>query len=235
MNPLRIKTSKLFYNKWPYKILCIVNGSWKIKRLGVEETKKYCLDKERDKFDSYLPARSRVDKVSLLYFTNSVEQFLNKDIQIRVEGNLFNIYCKDLSLYNDMVKTLYTWVREVHEPANDQELEYLITSNSKKIVCNQLPYEKYRYRLYIKPATSANIKTAFAKWIENYGGKARMPIGTKQFLNNKWTTAPFIYIEDQPTLSMVGLFLGDNVQKVQEFIPRSSINISLDQEITCQP
>jgi hypothetical protein len=36
--------------------------------------------------------------------------------------------------------------------------------------------------------------------------------------------SPFMYVEDDKTLAMIGLFLGSNIKKVEEFILRSSIS-----------
>jgi hypothetical protein len=169
----------------------------------------------------------------LLAFTNAIEKYLTKEVQVRTEGDSFCIYCKDPVLYESMIVDLDRYISKIWSPSNIIEQEVMVESNSRKVFCNQLPYEMYTYKLYFKQNTPPGTKDSFWKWRGNYGSKMRAPQSTvKWFLNNRWAS-PYIYIQDRSTLSMALLFLGNSVHKVEEFIPRSSINISLDQETTC--
>jgi len=236
MNYQKFPTSKLFYGKWPYKILCIVKESWKVKRMGVEKTIEYCYHP----VNGFYANKWRGDPLDisrLLNFTHAVEPFLSKEIQIRAENSLFNIYCKDQTLYNDIVAQLDEFITEVHEPVNTKELDYIVHNGAKKVLCNQLPHKKYQYRVWIKPSFKQDAKINFSNWITNYGDRILPTKSTNKWLVNQgryWGDQPNMYIKDPATLSMVGLYLGNNLQKVEEFIPRSSINISLIQENTCQ-
>ena len=222
-------TSKLFYNKWPYKIVCWVENSWMIKRQGISETLNFCLGK------SYYPRKASLEsKERLLNFTKDVESFLTNDLQIRAEGKLFSIYCKDPDLYDTLVKNLHTYIYEVIEPANAQELEYMLDNGHKKVLCNQLPHQKYRYKVYLKPSCDFNTKSKFGSWIRNYSTKVRIARSTNNWFTSGWISSPFIHIEDKSTLAMVGLFMAGSVVKVEEFILRSSINTCLNQEQVCQ-
>jgi hypothetical protein len=120
-------------------------------------------------------------------------------------------------------------------PASDTELDFMNNNSSKKVLCNHIPFNKYPYKVHIKYTMSRNNRLAFGKWISNYNGKIKASSAAHDWFNGKESyNALIIYVEDQPTLSMVGLFLGNSISKVEEFIPRSSINISLQQEETCQ-
>ena len=236
MNHQKLATSKLFYGKWPYKILCIVKESWKVKRLGVEKTIEYCYNP----VNSFYINKWRgtpTDLSRLLNFTHAMEPFLSKEIQIRAENSLFNIYCKDQTLYNDMVAQLDEFITEVHEPINTKELDYIVDNGAKKVLCNQLPHKKYQYRIWLKTSFKQDARLNFSNWITNYGDRILPTKSTNKWLVSQskfWGDQPNMYIKDSATLSMVGLYLGNNLQKVEEFIPRSNINISLNQENTCQ-
>ena len=39
----KLTSSKLFYNKWPYKIECYILGASRLRWQGVETTKDFCL------------------------------------------------------------------------------------------------------------------------------------------------------------------------------------------------
>jgi len=236
MNYQKFPTSKLFYGKWPYKILCKVNESWKVKRMGVEKTIEYCYTPKNTFYVDKWRGNS-TDVSRLLKFTTAVEPFLLKEIQVRAENNMFNIYCKDQTLYNDMLVQLDEFITEVHEPINIYEFDYIVDNGAKKILCNQLPYKKYQYRVWIRPSFKQDARLNFSNWITNYGDRILPTKSTNKWLINNsryWGDQPNMYIKDSATLSMVGLYLGNNLQKVEEFIPRSNINISLHQENTCQ-
>lgn len=220
------QTSKLFYGKWPYKILCFVQESWRIKRMGVKNTLEYCYN-PNNRFYSNLWRGSPVDLSQLIRFTNAVEPFLSKEIQIRSEGGLFNIYCKDQDLYNNMVLQLDEFITEIHEPNNVNEFDYMTNNSSKKILCNQFPYKKYQYRIWIKSSFDQDLRLKFNEWMSNYGDRMLSSKATNAWFGGGgkyWVAQPNIYVKDSATLSMAGLFLGNNVQKVEEYVLRSSIN-----------
>ena len=202
-----------------------------IKRKGFSETLRFCLSSEPNRFSN----RSSIDKPRLRNFAKTVEQYLNrKDVQTRSEYDSFSLYCKDVDLYNEILLELSGYIIEVGVPETDQELDYMTNNSHKKVLSNQLPYEKYQYRVYFKPDCDSNTKEALAKWVPNYGDKIKMSAGTLKWCYSGWRQGPFVYVQDQSTLSMICLFMGHNIHKIEEFILRSSINISLDQENVCQ-
>jgi len=232
------KTSKLFYKKWPYKIECNGKNFWMVKRLPFAKVIDYCTSKNRrhglSTFWDFKTITAE-ERDRLLKFARSVEPFLDKDIQVRVEGNHYNIYCKDTVLYNDLKKDLDKFIVEVHEPESSAELDYLNDNGHKKVLCNKIPFDKYKYKVYFSPSCKADVKARFESWLHHYTAKIKIPRGTVHWFVKGWYQSPYIYVEDSGTLAMIGLFMGQDIKKVEEFIPRSSINISLDQEQTCQP
>jgi hypothetical protein len=126
-----------------------------------------------------------------------------------------------------MCKKLEVWITDVFEPANDAEYEFMLDNGHKKVLCNHLPHQRYQYRVYIKEKISIDIKTKLWDWMAKYDGKFRVPHRVAMWLTSQkqWVSGPNIYVEDGPTLSMLLLFLGDRVSKVEEFVPRDMINI----------
>ena len=226
-------TSKLFYGKWPYRIRCHVDGSWRIKRTGVAETLKFCFDKNNGSIGWDIKRR-QVDKPRLLKFTRSLIPFLDKELQVRAEQSIFSIYCKDAELYKAIIKELMPYITEICEPASDLEFDYITSNSAKKVIRNALPHQKYRYKVYFKSECNANTKVQFESWSHNYGDKIKIPRSTATWFTQGWQQSPYILVEDSSTLAMIGLFMGHNVNKVEEFILISSINTCLDQEQVCQ-
>jgi hypothetical protein len=176
-----------------------------------------------------------INKSRLLEFTNAIAPHLEKDINVRSEGSIFSIYCKDRALFETISKDCARFIVAEYEPANDAELEYMNNNSAKKVLCNHIPFNQYPYKVHIKYNMPENTRSAFKKWSENYNGKIRLVSATYNWLNGtKACNNLIIYVADKPTLSMVGMFLGSSLAKVEEFIPRSSINTTQEQEELCQ-
>ena len=231
-----LQTSKLFYKKWPYKIECWGRNFWMVKRFDIDKVVEYCQKRAKAGLNAYWDYKQlgAEDKGRLLAFTRAMEPYLDQDLQIRVEGNTYNIYCKDTALYNALKKDLREYIIEVHEPASMAEVDFLNDNGHKKVLCNKIPFNKYKYKVYFSPNCKPDVRARFESWIHNYNEKVRIPPGTVYWFVKGWRQSPYIYVEDSGTLAMIGLFMGQDVKKVEEHIPRSSININLDQDNTCQ-
>jgi hypothetical protein len=173
-----------------------------------------------------------VMKERLIRFADSVEPFLDKDLQIRAESAHFNLFCRDTALRDNIVLALNDWVTDVYGPESDEELAFMMSSSNKKIVCNNLPYDQYRYRVNFKVDMSVDTKSKFLSWVVKYPDTAKISITSMKWLAGERTYAqsPFMYVEDEKTLAMVGLFLGNNIRKVEDFVLRSSIYSCIEQE-----
>jgi hypothetical protein len=136
-------------------------------------------------------------------------------------------------LRDHILQELNRWVIDVQGPANEQELAYMLAAGGKKVVCNKLPHQQYRYKLHFKTNMTADARSTFVSWSKNYKERILIAESTQRWLDGKkhWAQLPFMYIEDSKTLSMFSLFLGDNLRIIEEYVLRSSINISPDQEI----
>lgn len=233
-----LKTSKLYYNEWPYKIACAIDGASRLARQGPSDTKKFC--SEATVFSRLgwprQDAATLDDKIQLLQFTNKVEPFLDiKDqVRIRVEGRHFNMFCKDLALLETIYESLEPWVVNVYGPDNEQELKFMLSNDNKKITCDHLPHNKYQFKVYLRNNMQSDSRDKFLGWSKTYQDRILISKTTIGWLSSwttyRWTQCPFLYVEDARSLTMIGLFLGGNIKKVEEFIPRSSINTILDQE-----
>jgi hypothetical protein len=202
-----------------------------IVRLGANDVRLWA----KGEIHNYYKANSH-EKGEVIKFLNAIESHLDKEIQIRAEGGHFNFFCRDRALKDAIVKDVKDWLRNVYGPDTDEELEFMLSSGRKKLVCSKLPYDKYRYKLNFKTNMPVNVRPKFLEWANKYNSKTAIADSTQRWLEGRtsYVQAPFMYVEDDKTLAMFGLFLGNHVRIVEEFILRSSINTSLDQEIPCQ-
>jgi hypothetical protein len=203
-----------------------VQGANLIRIFSLDEIKHFCATGEL-KIKTWWKIKEGI-REDLGSFINVFEPWIPK-VKYRCEGPVCDIYIDNTDDYNSLKEILSPFLSEIWEPANQQELNFLINSGTKKIVCDELPYKKYRYKLYIKFRIDPDLRKNFGEWIKNYKGKIRSTPQTEEWIleKNHWPWNPCVYIEDQPTLSMVGMFLGAAVHKVEEYIPRISINTTL--------
>lgn len=219
------KVNKLFYNKWPYKVECIIPGANKITIYGHQHVINWC-DGLVDSIGRYDSTR-HINKEKLKMFLTAVKPYIDdkENIQIRTEGGHFNLFFKDPSLLDSMVTSLREWIRYVYEPGSEKELEFLLDNENKKVLCDTIPHEKYTYKVVLRNI-SANTRAQFYQWTQSYGEeKIKISKETVKWLEGKYfyKQDPFFYVADGSMLTMTRLFLGDGVRKVYEYVPRNEL------------
>jgi hypothetical protein len=219
----KLKTRKLFYNKWPIKIECAVSKGGFISRSGVEGTLEHL-----HKVGSNPNYGWRgVDKTEVKEFAESFRPFETADLQLRGEGDRFNIFLKDYDLLRNITTSLNKWIISITEPHSKEEFDFLL-DNNKKVLCDCLPKEKYRYKIYLKSNVNADTRINFLNWMIKYGDTYNISLSTETWLMHGkfWIQDPFFYVKDQQNLSLCSMYLGNNIKKIEEFILRSKINTS---------
>ena len=227
------KISKLFYNKWPFKIECYIKGGSKVKLVGPEKVRLW-VNLDEDLWSRGIGIYHRrvelIDKFDLLKFTDAVEPFMEmKDsVQIRVEGSHFNLFCKDISIKESICKTLYPWIKEVCGPDTKEELEFLLDQNHK-VVCETLPHGKFKFKVLMKdwikkPEVKQNINNYLKKLDPE---SIKISPDTIRWLEGKlnYKQDPFFYLVDDKELLFLRLMTSD-IKRVYEYVERSSINTS---------
>ena len=218
----QLVTKKLFFNKWPIKVECYIKGSYRVQRMGALKTLEWC-----ESISAYADDKN-INKFELEAFTKKTIAVLEgEDVKIRTEGNHFNIFCKDINLLENIKKEMKPWIRSVTAPENNEEYKFLIENGHKQIICNKFPYEKFKFRVYIRESLKRDSREQFVRWLEKYPEKIQISVTTKKWLDGNifhYVQNPFFYVTDEKMLSMILLFLGNGCKKVQEFILKSDIN-----------
>ena len=218
----KLKSSKLFYNKWPYKISCKINGASKISIFGLESTHRWCNSNAKAR----LAYEKEIDKIDLLKFLEAVTPFIkNENVQIRVESQNFNLFCKDPSVLKEIDNRLQKWICQIEGPTTQEEYDFMLENGYKKILVDNLPKDIYQYKIYFKPSYSLENRFNFLTWTNNYGDKINISTCTRRWFegHRNWMQDPFMYVIDTQMLSMIGLFASGSVKKIEEFIPRNTI------------
>jgi hypothetical protein len=166
------------------------------------------------------------DKVLFLEFVNAIEPFLDRkdEVQIRVENSHFNLFCKDPAVLEEIDNAVNKWVQKISGPTTQEELEFLLSNGHKKILCDALPKDMYKYRVFFKSRFPADKRSAFAIWASKYGDSLLISDTSLRWLNSQrhYAQDPFMYVIDDKMLSMVGLYLSGYVKKTEEFILREN-------------
>jgi len=218
----KLKSSKLFYNKWPYKISCRIHGGSKISIFGLDATRRWCNYTAKTR----LPYEKDINKSDLLAFLEAVTPFIkNENVQIRVKSHNFNLFCKDPSILKEIDDRLHKWILQIEGPTTQEEYDFLLENGYKKILVDNLPKDRYQYRIYFKPSYSLENRFNFLTWTKNYGDKINISTCTRRWFEGgkPWMQDPFMYVIDTQMLSMIGLFASGSVKKIEEFIPRNTI------------
>ena len=220
----KLKSSKLFFNKWPYKVECIQAGASRVIHSGVGLCRQWCETGKGMRFTSYDPKITDADE--FLKFVNAIEPFLDRkeEVQIRVESSHLNLFCKDHSVLEEIDNALEQWIRKISGPTTKEELEFLLSNGHKKILCDTYPKDMYKYRVFFKSKFSPDKRSAFLIWANKYGDKLLISESSVRWLKSHrhYVQDPFMYVIDDKMMSMIGLYLSGYVKKTEEFILREN-------------
>ena len=229
MKTLQQTTKRLFYNKWPIKVECYLNGANKIARLGIKDTISWCDNILDDDDYIYWGRRTgpSINKIDLKKFAVKIENILQgKECKIRCEGSHFNIFFSDVGLLDEIQKELYPWIHRVTAPENADQHGFLMENGHKKVLCAQYPHDKFKYKIYVRERMNLDTRKKFVEWLSKYPEKCKVSGNSEAWLKGlkPWVQDPFFYVIDAKMLSMILLYLGDSVKKIQEHILKSDIN-----------
>lgn len=210
--PRKLKTKKLFYGEWPYKVATLCQGASILRHETIAST---IIDRLNG------PERHRLSK-----FCENYKKFSKKEHKIRIERNHVNFFIKDRTLYDEVVDLMKDYITEVSEPENDLVLDTL--NNDKKVtVVNELPHGKYTTKIVLKSVMPVNQRTNLVELLQKYGiDKVRMSKTTERYLNGVrgYMQDPFFYIEDEKMMTLLLLAANGYIRKTERFVLKSSIN-----------
>jgi hypothetical protein len=218
----QLKSNKLYYGKWPFKLECRIKGANKITNLGLEKARDWCLGNFDLKYNYH---KTSVDKSELLEFINVIEPFLTDEVKVRAENHHFNIFCKHTVLLDSMTKALGQWAYAIHRPETQEEIDYLLDNRNQKILCDKLPHGEYKFKIILRERTKIDTRRNFLSWIKKYGDAILISKSTEYWLNGRtvYKQDPFFYIKNDSLLTMIMLYLSNDIRKVHEYVPRNTI------------
>lgn len=229
---LKIKectTKKLFYKKWLYKIVLKCGGISYLHRMGIDYINSIVPSGSMNSW-SRLSAETIVkNRDNLIHIAGILESILPiAKHQIRVEGATCGIFTNDLNLIEQIKSKLGPFVSEIHRPETEEQGAFLM-ANKNRVLCNELPLDGYKFRLYFKngdlnPTALSN----FLSWANKYNdGRIHIPSGARRILEGSahpYFYGQYFYARDQKITSMALLAMGEFLNKTEEFVLKSEVN-----------
>lgn len=208
-----LKTRKLFYGKWPYKVSIIIPQGCTILR-------------EKSGFISFYRGGFRNDN-DIDAFISKMSLIPNKEFKTRKEHRIFSFFCDEYEDYKSIKTNLEYWIYEAYEPENTEELNFLINNGVKKIICKEYPHKKFQYKIRINKHMPPELKLKFFNWSLKFKENINFPKLTKEWFKESFSwyyVDPYFYVENEKFLTMVLLYLGKNCKKTEEFVLEKNIN-----------
>jgi hypothetical protein len=224
-----VTTKKLFYKKWLFKIVISCGGISSLHRKGVDYIMNARHSPGRSAWAMTSTDNIIKNRVDLLEIAGKLEAILPlAEYQIRTEGNTSSIFTNSKQLVETIESQLSRFVKEFHKPHNDDQAAFL-TSNKNKVLCNELPLDGYRYKIYFKNGEiKKNAMSNFLKWSSNYSnGRIHIPTGTMKILEGTgypYFYGQYFYAKDDKIASMALMVMGEYLNKTEEFVLKSEVN-----------
>lgn len=231
---LKQKTNKLFYGRWPYKITCRVLGinyfreqlKLPVNRILNDLDKKIFKINQSRRFDE------KINVYKITDFINSAKNFIeNVDVKKRIEYNKIDLYFVDQNSFDQAKNKLTEWITAITEPHDENDLEKIL-QDKKFVLCDQLPYKKYKFRIFFKNMPE-QIKLNLIQWAEKYGDDIFIPNGMRKKKSNRYFVLQYFYVKDSKMITFVSLAASGYVRRTDEFVVRTDINTGQNREILC--
>lgn len=205
MKTLQYNTNRLFYNKWTYKTIIQVKRNWSSNlRLpdGIPTCRelKCALDQKIDR----------------------------KLYSLRTEGQRSSVFCKDKEVFNTIKSLFPNFVVATYEPENTQHEDILTGQSRRKVLCKKLPWQSYQFKFYFNNYMNTEMKLSFWEWTQRYKKKIQLTHSTIDWLkSHSFQSSYYGYAVDESMMSMICLYLGNNIRYIEEYVPVDDINSKL--------
>lgn len=203
------KTLKLFYKKYPFKIVVKCVESWRIKQMH-----------------NPISFKSNWIFKNLQLVKEGLEKLSGYDSTIRTGYHTLTIYCKEREAVDQAISIFGNLIVEIEEPHRLEDLSLLNNLSDRQLLCDNFPFNRYKYKVFLKAKTNKPLALSFSNWADKVNGQVKMPNQTYCWMKGQriYNWNPYFYVEDAKTLSVVRIFLTENISRVNEFVLRDSIN-----------
>ena len=223
-----LRTTKLFYGKWYYKVTLWFKGCEVFAYHSPAEVVAgllatspldqscYILDVICNRQESYILEMARL-----------LSKFPMGTWADRIERCYFSIYTNDNELYNAVITDFYDDVCECYAP-NLDDMELLL--DPKVIVCNKLPHNKYEYKVFVCPSRiSGSIaveeRHKLLNWMESQFPKMTCTLSFKKWFIGTWwgSERRYFLVDNENTLLLLRMFHPEIIVSVHKYVVSTAI------------
>ena len=224
------KTSKLFYGKYPFRIEVRINGG------DVLARNRHNLDKALKNITNTWRYKdfSQNSINELRRYSNKYSELDQTKFKQRVEGQYTKFYTENRTDHEVICRTMQDWVTDCYEPENDDDLDKLFTKKNV-VLRKRYPHGGLQFRIILKNRIPQSRKTSFLNWLENYADDIHMTELTRRYLreSSRYSEGYSIYVRNEKLLMIIGLFLGSDIKKIEEFVLRGTQINSVPEDELC--
>jgi hypothetical protein len=213
------KTTKLFFNKYVYKVAVRTPLSTLFRGKDLLNTRQQ-IEILSERFDN-----KRVSSTNITNGWRSRQQATSTDVfvglllldqldslsdfTLRVENSTLGLYCNDLDFILKITSINSIDVEEIAVPETDEVRDFLL-SNPKAIIRGEYTH-KYKVTITALWESADNFK----EWA------VKLPkIKTTK---NKYKYGGHFYVADEKTLSLCHIFLADKIRKIEQLVTTTEI------------
>ena len=214
-------TKRKFYNRWLYKITLFCPGVSLYRLLSYNETINYLVSPttyKKSVFSSHHKALK--NKINFLALTTFLSKLNKQDFAQRIESNTIDLYVNNESIFDSLSSTFESIIVHRYAPtANNLG----ILENTDFILAKKLPYNKYRYKIFLLPHKlqgDTESKNNYLDWLDSQQNRILISESVKkwfQYTNWYWDRR-YMYVEDANTLLMLKMRDSQVLGKIYEYI-----------------
>jgi len=211
MNHLKLlptkKTNKLFLDLYRYKIVLVSKLATTFRGRDIEDAaEKIAHWRENKTFPGwvYNGVASDLDRAF-----NIVKAFQKvSDYKLMVSSPFLTFYTDKFDDFKQVSKELFDYVKYISMPEDTRPVLEKNTVYLKRI--------DYDFKITITQRVPNN--ESFFKWCTG-NDKIRMPRRCRDHVRRGWRSGDsYFYVKDAKTLSMVQMFLGSNIQRIDRVV-----------------
>ena len=197
----KLETTKLWYNRYLYKIVVESRNHWPAWRF--RSASKWL------QFDEH--PNPDFDSDQSIHF--AINKLLREadDYRSRAEGRSVSIFTNDRKLLENISSIAGDRIEEIWEP--NPETQHLL-KDAYTIVVKEEPSHPIRVMLNDK-----TISTDFSKWIDANSDKIRIGDDSYRAVKRGWMTGGlYFYLRDDKILSLVNLMISGNIRRIDRLV-----------------
>lgn len=195
------ETTKLWYNRYLYKIVVQSRNSWPAWRFR-HATSWLKWDELQN------PDYDEDQRINF-----AVNELLQKadDYRSRAEGHAVSIFTNNKKLISDIASIAGDRVEEIWEPNPDTQH---LLKDANTIVVKERPLYPMRVML-----NDQKISPDFAKWVDANPDKIRIGDAAYSAIKRGWMTGGlYFYLRDDKILSLVNLMIHQNIRRIDRLV-----------------